>query len=182
MRGRKIIRSFAAGLAVAASITALPLALRLPDVPTPRESVVVRPEGLAPYLDLIAARERAEREQLLTVLVWQDAQRKYETRLAAARAAAARRRAPSSTPAASGSCAAMKPAGFPDSIIQRESGGNPGAVNPSSGAAGCAQIMPFHFSRGQCVGLSYQDCWARLWAGGAGASHWACTRESGCAR
>lgn len=31
-------------------------------------------------------------------------------------------------------------------IIQRESGGNPNAVNSSSGALGCAQLLPQHFS------------------------------------
>ena len=77
------------------------------------------------------------------------------------------------TPAVTGSCAAMKPAGFPDYIIQRESGGNPNAVNRSSGAQGCAQIMPAHFrSGGGCAGMSYAACWNHLWAGGAGASNW----------
>lgn len=102
---------------------------------------------------------------------------------AAARAAEARQRASARqapTGAVSGTCAAMKPAGFPDSIIMRESGGNPEARNASSGAYGCAQIMPFHFSRGSCVGLDYAACWAKLWAGGAGAGHWACRADWGC--
>lgn len=64
-----------------------------------------------------------------------------------------------------GSCAAMKPAGFPDYIIARESGGNPSAQNPS-GAYGCAQLMPMHLTG------DYQADWARLWAGGAGACNW----------
>lgn len=72
-----------------------------------------------------------------------------------------------------GSCAAMAPAGFPAYIIQRESGGNPEAVNPSSGAYGCAQIIPGHFAPGgACYGLGYAACWSLLWAGGAGASNW----------
>lgn len=106
-----------------------------------------------------------------------------EARLAAERAAAAKRQTSYSRGAVSGSCAAMKPAGFPDYIIQRESGGDPNATNPNGGAYGCAQIMPFHFRPGgSCYGLDYASCWAKLWAGGAGASHWACTRESGCLR
>lgn len=57
----------------------------------------------------------------------------------------------------------MKPAGFPDWIVQRESRGNPTARNPS-GAYGCAQIMPLHFrAGGTCAGLNYQACWARLY-------------------
>lgn len=74
-------------------------------------------------------------------------------------------------PTVSGTCAAMAPPGFPDYIIQRESRGDPNARNPS-GAYGCAQIMPEHFSSGACQGLDYAACWARLWAGGAGASNW----------
>lgn len=78
--------------------------------------------------------------------------------------------------AISGDCAAMAPPGFPASIVQRESGGNPNAVNSSSGAAGCAQILPSHFSSGgACAGMSYQACWARLWNGGAGGSNWSQT-------
>jgi Transglycosylase SLT domain len=74
---------------------------------------------------------------------------------------------------ASGPCAASAPAGFPGWIIQRESGGDPNAVNSSSGALGCAQILPSHFAAGGgCAGQTYAQCWATLWAGGAGASNW----------
>lgn len=39
-------------------------------------------------------------------------------------------------------------------IVNRESGGNPGAVNPSSGAIGCSQTLPSHYnSGGTCAGL-----------------------------
>jgi soluble lytic murein transglycosylase-like protein len=72
-----------------------------------------------------------------------------------------------------GACGAEAPPGFPAYIIQRESRGNPGAVNSSSGAMGCAQILPSHFSAGGgCAGQSYAQCWATLWANGAGASNW----------
>lgn len=43
-----------------------------------------------------------------------------------------------------GSC----PAVIPQYIIQKESGGNPNAVNSSSGAFGCYQLMPMHYSAG----------------------------------
>lgn len=79
-----------------------------------------------------------------------------------------------------GSCPAdngSPPAGFPGYIIQRESGGDPGAVNSSSGACGRAQILPSHFGPGGgCAGQSYSQCWATLWAGGSGSSNWALTR------
>lgn len=76
---------------------------------------------------------------------------------------------------AGGPCGSSAPPGFPGSVIQRESGGDPNAVNGSSGAYGCAQILPSHFSSGGCQGMSYDQCWAYLWAGGAGASNWALT-------
>jgi hypothetical protein len=84
-----------------------------------------------------------------------------------------------SSPGLSGSCEAMRPAGFPSSIVMRESGGNPTARN-ASGAYGCAQIMPMHFnSGGTCAGLGYADCWAKMYRE-QGLRPWACTPESGC--
>jgi hypothetical protein len=85
---------------------------------------------------------------------------------------------PSGAPASGGGggvsgCGATPPPGFPAYIIQRESGGDCGAVNSSSGALGPAQILPSHFAPGGgCAGLSYSACWAALWANGAGASNW----------
>ena len=68
---------------------------------------------------------------------------------------------------------------IPDQIIQRESGGNPYAVNPSSGAFGCAQVMPFHWAPGgACAGLdrySIEDqrtCVDWLSQGGTRLSPW----------
>lgn len=83
--------------------------------------------------------------------------------------------APSSS--SSGGCGSA----IPGYIIERESGGNPNARNPS-GAFGCYQLMPMHFGPGgECAGLStsqsgQDECAARLWDGGRGSSHWAATR------
>lgn len=68
----------------------------------------------------------------------------------------------------------------PDWIVQRESGGNPSAVNPSSGAYGCYQELPGHFADGgACAGLNMysvadqKTCASRLSDGGANLSPWA---------
>lgn len=75
----------------------------------------------------------------------------------------------------SGDCSGFP---LPAYIIQRESGGDPNAVNPSSGTFGCAQLQPFHFSPGgACEGLSTDTpgqiaCTERLQAA-AGLQPWA---------
>jgi hypothetical protein len=93
---------------------------------------------------------------------------------------------PAATPSASsssqvsGDCYASD---LPDYIVNRESGGNPNARNPS-GAWGCAQFMPDTWN-GTCSDLgahgsasvdAQNECANRLWDGGAGSSHWAATR------
>lgn len=84
--------------------------------------------------------------------------------------------ASSSSTAGGGSCGAI-----PGYIVQRESGGNPNARNPS-GAFGCYQLMPEHFgSGGKCADLGtdqggQDECATRLWDGGRGSSNWAATR------
>ena len=66
------------------------------------------------------------------------------------------------------------PAGFPSGVIQKESSGDRSASNGSH--FGRAQLSCEHYaSGGGCVGLSYSECWSKLWAGGAGASNWAQT-------
>ncbi len=91
---------------------------------------------------------------------------------------APRRLAPTAAPAtpSSGRCGGSLP---PCYVLDRESGGDPAAVNPSSGAAGKWQMMP---STSQALGYSHpmneydeatQDEAARLlYAAGVGCSHW----------
>jgi hypothetical protein len=70
---------------------------------------------------------------------------------------------------------------IPDYIIQRESGGNPSAANPS-GAYGCSQTLLSHYSSGSCRGLDpytiegQRECTWILSNGGTNLSPWAQTR------
>jgi Transglycosylase SLT domain len=70
---------------------------------------------------------------------------------------------------------------IPSYIIQRESGGNPNAMNPS-GAYGCAQTLLSHYSSGSCRGLDpytiegQRACVDILSNGGTNLSPWAQTR------
>lgn len=68
---------------------------------------------------------------------------------------------------------------IPDAIIHRESRGDPFAVNASSGAFGCAQVMPMHWSEtGACAGLDryniedQRTCVGWLSEGGTRLSPW----------
>jgi hypothetical protein len=69
----------------------------------------------------------------------------------------------------------------PGSIVQRESKGDPNAVNPGSGAGGKYQFLPSTwsgyggYSQAQDAPESVQDeRFNEVWAGGAGSSHWGC--------
>ena len=67
---------------------------------------------------------------------------------------------------------------IPSYIWKCESGGDYNAVNPSSGARGKYQIMPFHYTSGICRGLDWsprgQDiCAARIWES-SGPGAWEC--------
>lgn len=70
---------------------------------------------------------------------------------------------------------------IPDYIIERESGGNPQAVNAASGAYGCAQVMPMHWEGGACDGMDrtnvdhQRECVNRLSSGGSNLQPWAAT-------
>jgi hypothetical protein len=130
------------------------------------EAVITWIEGanVARWYEGVAAAEEAERME-------------------AARRAQLQPRAPARTGSSFegvGDCTGFA---IPDHIIQRESGGNPYAVNPSSGAFGCAQVMPFHWAPGgACAGLdpySIEDqrtCVDWLSQGGTRLSPWAATR------
>lgn len=76
----------------------------------------------------------------------------------------------------SGACGGSLP---PCCVMMRESGGNPTAVNPSSGASGKWQFMTATWANyggyptAASAPESVQDERAvQLWAGGAGAGHW----------
>lgn len=130
-------------------------------------------------------------EVIVNVSAWVEGELREQERLAEEAAAEAERlRAARSTPNVPvarpgtregvGDCTGFA---IPDYIIQRESGGNPWAVNPSSGAFGCAQVMPFHWAPGgACAGLdrwSIEDqrtCVDWLSQGGTRLSPWAATR------
>lgn len=169
---------------------------------SPEYSLVGLNEKVIPayaYVDgLHQARVRAELERIV---------REHQAAAARLVARGTSKTRGSSTASITGSCAEMAPAGWMSAnidgftgaeVIARESGGNAGAVNGGSGAAGCVQIIPEHYSPnpwgngpGRChenhplnggVRLSYPDCWNALWSGGAGWRHWACTPASGCRR
>ena len=98
---------------------------------------------------------------------------------AAARAARPRVAAPARGPGGTvGECSGFV---IPDYIIQRESGGNPSAYNPS-GAYGCAQTLLSHYSSGSCRGLDpytiegQRECVNILSNGGSNLQPWAATR------
>jgi septal ring factor EnvC (AmiA/AmiB activator) len=73
---------------------------------------------------------------------------------------------------------------IPTSIVMCESGGNYGAINPSSGAGGAYQMLPSTYEGlgGQFASPNTAPKWeqdklaAKLWAGGQGAGNWACAK------
>lgn len=67
-------------------------------------------------------------------------------------------------PRSSGDCYAMKPAGFPDYIINRESRGISTANNGSH--YGCVQLDNSYLTG------DYAADWAKLWDNGRGACNW----------
>jgi hypothetical protein len=125
-------------------------------------------EGAA-YVAVLDAANRAAYSQLV-------AQQEAEAREAYLRAqpAPAPTYSGGGTMSGGGSCYGGP---IPDYIVNRESGGNPMAQNPS-GAFGCYQIMPEWWS-GACSGFDrytidgQKACAAIIWRGGAGASNWA---------
>lgn len=66
---------------------------------------------------------------------------------------------------------------IPTEIVMCESGGSYTAVNPSSGAYGAYQIIPSTAAAYGCdlsTPAGQDSCAAKIWAGGAGRSQWAC--------
>jgi hypothetical protein len=101
-----------------------------------------------------------------------------QARIASGRAGASPGGSQTSTSAAtpSGSCYGGP---LPAYIYTRESGGDPNAVNPSSGARGCGQVMPYVHDA-HCSDLGYSvpeqhECERRLIAM-SGLQPWSATR------
>jgi chromosome segregation ATPase len=73
---------------------------------------------------------------------------------------------------------------IPSSIVMCESGGNYGAVNPTSGAGGAYQFLPSTYQGlgGKYGSPNVAPKWeqdrlaAKLWAGGQGAGNWECAK------
>ena len=73
---------------------------------------------------------------------------------------------------------------IPQSIVMCESGGNYGALNPSSGAGGAYQFLPETYKGlgGKYGSPQKAPKWeqdqlaAKLWAGGQGAANWECAK------
>ncbi len=137
--------------------------------------------ALAQDRQAVAAYLAAVHQHELDVEAWNAGEARLAAELAAAAAAArARVTAPRvSVGSTVGSCTGFA---IPDYIIQRESGGNPSAYNPS-GAYGCAQTLLSHYSSGgACAGLNpytidgQRQCVWILSSGGSNLSPWAATR------
>lgn len=134
-----------------------------------------------------ALAERLQAEQWAVEYALQLANEAAE-QAAAARAAAVRASQPSQQRTYMvGDCSAFL-AYVPAWIIDRESRGDPNAVNGSSGAMGCVQELPGHFAEvspwnsnahGTCYGLDPNtqagqlECANRLSSGGSNLNPWA---------
>ncbi len=119
-----------------------------------------------------AAKAKAKAEAAAAAKAAADAKARAEAKAAAAAAVT-----PAPVPVSvSGACGGSLP---PCCVMMRESGGNPTAVNPSSGASGKWQFMPSTWANyggyptAASAPESVQDQRAaQIWAGGAGAGHW----------
>jgi hypothetical protein len=128
-------------------------------------------ENVRASLERAAAVEAARQEAIRAEAARQEAAREEAARQEAARQEAARQAA-----APSGRCGGNLP---PCWVMQRESGGNITAKNPTSTASG-----KWQFINGTWAGYGgYAEAWmapehvqdakaAELWAGGAGCGHW----------
>ena len=186
----------ASGLAASASAHLAPATVQVQpaDFPTQedlqveRKAILVSRQG--ERIALIA-KERAAVAKAVALAKAKAAKAKKQRELAAARAhalwhkqqaalrakAAERKRAAARQQIARTTHSA--PGGIAACIREHESGGNYGAVNPSSGAGGAYQFLPSTWHGLGYSGLpqnaapATQDAaFYRLWNGGAGASQW----------
>lgn len=142
------------------------------------------PDPLAAVADAQAAwfadQERQEQERVAVYLAAVAAERQAQEEARARAAVPQVARSTGSTPTGNtvGECTGFV---IPDYIIQRESGGNPNAYNPS-GAYGCAQTLLSHYTSGSCRGLDphtiegQRECVNILSNGGTNLAPWAQTR------
>lgn len=157
---------------------ATPAAARVRPTPAPDPVSSLAADALGSYnlqqwLDAEAANAARAAEEARV------AQEAADAAAAAQRATQARQTAPVAVGGTVGECTGFV---IPDYIIQRESGGNPSAYNPS-GAYGCAQTLLGHYNDGgACAGLDpytiqgQRDCVYRLSNGGTNLAPWALTR------
>ncbi len=105
--------------------------------------------------NLIAYTEEQARIEYIRIenerLAAEEAARLEAERVARARTAPVQPVVSPGTGSTGGDCSAVA-ALIGQAIVNRESGGNPNAVNSSTGAFGCAQVMPAWWS-GRCAGL-----------------------------
>ena len=131
------------------------------------------------YVAYVEGVERAQYAYAVLLVQAQD-----EAAAAAARAAYTPPPTPAPNyqpgPVSSGNVGDCTGFSVPDYIIQRESGGDPNAVNPSSGAYGCSQTLPSHYQPGgACAGLNMytvdgqRQCTYILSDGGTNLQPWA---------
>lgn len=186
MRLATVVVTVLVSLLVPAAMAA-PISLSdTPYFAPPSDEAIVREVG--EYVaDVTAATVYVQAVQLAEIVAFVSAVQAAEQEEAARQRAAAASRATSAPRATapaggsvSGDCYASD---LPDYIVSRESGGDPNARNPS-GAWGCAQFMPGTWNsscgdlgaHGSASVAAQNECANRVWAGGAGSSHWAQTR------
>lgn len=143
----------------------------------PDEQYYIEQEKIAQYLAWKAEEDRKVAEYLAAVEAARiEEERARQAELARTQVQSQRAPAPSGNTV--GSCTGFV---IPDYIIQRESGGNPNAMNPS-GAYGCAQTLLSHYYGGSCAGLDpytidgQRACVNILSNGGTNLAPWAQTR------
>lgn len=151
----------------------VPAAQRATTSPAP--TLPATAEAIADSVDA----KQAQRVEFMKAVGAANARAEAEAAERAEAEAEARKAAETPAPqpvSAQGACGGNLP---PCCVMMRESGGNPTAVNPSSGASGKWQFMPSTWANygGYPTAASAPEAVqderaAQLWAGGAGAGHW----------